>query len=231
MCGRYSIAAADPAVLRARFGLGEAVVVERRFNVAPTDGVLAVIGGDPPHGEILRWGLVPHWAEDLSIGVRAINARAETVASKPLFRESFATRRCLVIADGFYEWKRLESRKQPWHITLAGGEPFAFAGLWASWQGLTGETVRSAAIITTTASPRIAPIHDRMPVILPRAAEATWLDPAAGSDELQDLLVPLPDALTAARPVSTAVNDARYDGPACLEDPVEPAPPQAPRLF
>ena len=234
MCGRYTLAATDPATLRDRFGLGESIEIRPRYNVAPTDDVLAVIGGsEGRHAALLRWGLVPHWADDLASGARRINARAETVATTPAFRDSFAHRRCLVIADGFYEWEKLpDGAKQPWHITLATGAPFAFAGLWAAWHAPTGETVRTCAIITTAASPVLAPIHDRMPVILDRDDEGRWLDSGAPADVLTGLLRPLPDAAMALRPVSRAVNDARYDGPACLDPPAPaPAAAPAPRLF
>ncbi len=234
MCGRYTLASTDPTALRDRFGLGESVEIRQRFNVAPTDEVLAVVSGeDGPHGALLRWGLVPHWADGLASGAKRINARAETVATTAAFRDSFARHRCLVIADGFYEWERLEDGgKQPWHITLADGSPFAFAGLWASWRPPEGDPVRTCAIVTTEASPVLAPVHGRMPVILEREAEAAWLDPGAAAADLLGLLHPLPDAELALRPVSRAVNDARYDGPACLDAPT-PAPRRdpAPRLF
>jgi putative SOS response-associated peptidase YedK len=234
MCGRYTLAGTDPSALRDRFPLGESVEIRQRFNVAPTDPVLAVVDGKAgPQGELLRWGLVPHWADSLASGARRINARAETVATTAAFRDSFARHRCLVVADGFYEWEKLEGGgKQPWHITLAGGEPFAFAGLWAAWHSPAGDPVRTCAIVTTAASPALARVHDRMPAILPRAAEDSWLDPAGEPSGLQALLRPRPDADLAMRPVSRAVNDARYDGPACLDPPEpEPARATAPRLF
>ncbi len=234
MCGRYTLASTDPTALRDRFGLGESVEIRQRFNVAPTDAVLAVVAGqDGREGTLLRWGLVPHWADSLASGARRINARAETVATTPAFRDSFARHRCLVIADGFYEWERLEDGgKQPWHITRADGSPFAFAGLWASWRPPEGEPVQTCAIVTTDANRVLAPVHGRMPVILERDAEAAWLDPAAPAPDLLGLLRPLPDAEVALRPVSRAVNDARYDGPACLDPPApEPRRDPAPRLF
>ena len=232
MCGRYTLATPDPAALRARFPIGERVEVRRRFNVAPGDDVLAVTTDreGAPRGDILRWGLVPHWAEDPQrLGLKLINARAESMAERPAFRDAFAARRCLVVADGFYEWERRpDGTKQPWWITRPDGAPFAFAGLWASWRGAPGhhppqaggriEPLRTCAIVTTRASEALAPLHDRMPVILAPGAEAAWLDRETPTDALLDLCAPLED--TGARAVGPAVNDARHDGPDCLE----PAP-------
>ncbi len=224
VCGRYSQTGPDPSVLRDRFPIGERVEVRRRFNVAPGDQVLAVTTDreGAPRGEVLRWGLVPHWADDpAKLGLKLINARSETMAEKPAFRDAFARRRCLVVADGFYEWeKRPDGTTQPWWVTRRDGEPFAFAGLWATWRGRPDvEPLRTCTIVTTRTSRGLAHIHDRMPVMLPPGAEAAWLDAATPVADLQDLCVPLEE--TGTRAVGTAVNDARYDGPDCLE----PAPP------
>jgi putative SOS response-associated peptidase YedK len=238
VCGRYSLAGADARALRDRFGLGERVVVRRRFNVAPGDDVLAVTTDRDgvPRGDVLRWGLVPHWAGDPGLGARMINARAETVADKPAFRDAFARRRCLVVADGFFEWERpapgARGPKQAWWVTRADGMPFAFAGLWATWrpEGSDAEALRTCAIVTTDANSAVAGIHDRMPVILPAGAESAWLDRATPPAALRGLLVPLPETDTAMRRVGPAVNDARHDEPDCL-DPPAPAPHPAPTLF
>jgi putative SOS response-associated peptidase YedK len=230
VCGRYSLATPAHNDLRARFALGESLEVRQRFNVAPGDDVVAVTTSKEgePRGELLRWGLVPFWAKDVKVGYKMINARAETVAEKPAFRDALKTRRCLIVADGFYEWQKRDGapRKQPFHITRADGAPFAFAGLWASWHGAGDDdaALRSCTIITTTANAKIADIHDRMPVILPdAAAEEAWLDHATPAPLLQELLVPLPDDATARRAVGYAVSDARHDAPDCLDD----APPEA----
>jgi putative SOS response-associated peptidase YedK len=226
------MATPDLGRVRTRFGLDERVELRRRFNVAPTDDVAAVTTDREgrPRGDALRWGLVPFWAEDPRIGSRMINARAESVTEKPAFRDAFASRRCLILADGFYEWQRRDGSKRPWWITRTDGEPFAFAGLWATWRpkGAEGvEPLRSCTIITTTASAAVAPLHDRMPVILPSEAEAVWLDAATAPARLLELLAPLDPGATAMREVGTAVNDARHDAEDCLDPPSADDEPQA----
>jgi putative SOS response-associated peptidase YedK len=221
VCGRYSLAGPDPSVLRERFPVGESIEIRRRYNVAPGDDVLAVTTDreGAPRGELLRWGLVPYWAKDpKSLGLKLINARSETMFESGAFR---GARRCLVVADGFYEWERRPGEpKQPWWVTRPDHEPFAFAGLWSSWRpGPDVEPLRSVAIVTTAASEQLASIHDRMPVMLPREAESVWLDHDAHADVLLDLCVPLRE--TALRAVGSAVNDARHDEPDCLE-PAQP---------
>jgi putative SOS response-associated peptidase YedK len=226
MCGRYTLASTTPAQLRARFPLGESVEIEQRFNVAPGDEVLAVVMREgAATGARLRWGLVPPWAEDPKVGFRMINARAETIADKPAYRRPFERGRCLIVADGFYEWQR-EGVRQPFHITRGDGGPFAFAGIRTAWRDPRepeGELLRSCAIVTTAANAAIQQIHPRMPVILDPEDEEDWLDPGTPPPRLHELLRPLAVDLTHARPVSKAVNDARYDGPECLA-PAEPAP-------
>jgi putative SOS response-associated peptidase YedK len=234
MCGRYTLAGPDPSSLRARFALGERLEVRRRYNVAPGDDVVAVTTDreGAPRGDVLRWGLVPHWADSPKTGFRMINARAETLTEKAAFRDALQRRRCLVLADGFYEWERhADGRKRAWWITRADGEPFAFAGLWALWHGgeslPTGvDPLRSCTIVTTTANADVRAIHDRMPVILPADAESAWLDHATPSGELRALLAPLPEPDTRLQRVGDAVNDARHDEPDCLDPPAaadEPA--------
>jgi len=225
VCGRYTLAGPDPSQLRARYPIGERLEVRRRWNVAPGDDVLAVVQRAPdaaPEGELLRWGLVPFWASDPSqVGVKTINARAETVAERPAYRDAFERRRCLIVADGFYEW----SGGVPHWITLADrGAPFAFAGLWASWRpkgaSREGEPLRSCSIVTTAAAGPVRSLHDRMPVILTPEQEALWIDPATPAEELRAVCLS-PDGAPELqfRPVSRAVNDARYDGPECLDPP------------
>jgi putative SOS response-associated peptidase YedK len=228
VCGRYTLASPNPAMLRERFALGEDVPVRQRFNVAPADDVLCVTTDreGAPRGDVLRWGLVPHWAKDPATGYKMINARAETVAERPAFRDALATRRCLVLADGFYEWQRQPGGpKQPFWITRADHEPFAFAGLWAVWHGAAeDEVLRTCTIITTQANGVVGAVHDRMPVILPPDAEQAWLSHDTPPAAARELLVAFPDDAIDLRPVSRAVNDARHDEPDCLDPPEDPPP-------
>jgi putative SOS response-associated peptidase YedK len=230
MCGRYTLATPDLGQLRARFALRESLEVRRRFNVAPGDDVLAVAavrrGEDAgPEGTYLRWGLVPFWAADPGeVAAKTINARAETVAERPAYRDAFERRRCLVVADGFYEW----SGGVPHWITLPGGEPFSFAGLWSSWRpkGASREVepLRSCAIVTTAAAGPVRALHDRMPVILDGAGEAAWLDGDTPAHELHALMAaPAVASSLEYRPVSRAVNDARHDAPDCVDPPEQAA--------
>jgi putative SOS response-associated peptidase YedK len=227
MCGRFTLATTSPGELRARFPIGESVEIRQRWNVAPGDEILTVVVTHEgvTTGRLLRWGFVPPWAEDPAVGFKMINARAETVAEKPAYRDAFRRHRCLIVADGFYEWQRDGAARQPFHITRADQQPFAFAGLRTAWQDPQGEWLRSCTIVTTQANDAIASIHPRMPVILDPADEQTWLDPSTPPEHAQALLQPLAASGTRARPVSKAVNDARYDGPECLADPA-PEPVQ-----
>jgi putative SOS response-associated peptidase YedK len=233
MCGRYSLAGPNPGAVRERFALGDEVPVERRFNIAPGQDVVAVTTDreGERRGELLRWGLVPFWAESPKVGYRMINARAETLAERSAFREAFDERRCLIVADGFYEWQsRKHGPKQPWWITREDHAPFAFAGLWASWRPARDvEPLHSCTIITTEATPSLREVHDRMPVILEPGAEAAWLAPGPG-EPLRELLQPF--TATSRIPVGRAVGDAAHDEPDCIE-PVEVGPdePAAPTLF
>lgn len=228
MCGRYSLATPTPFDVRARFPIGESIEIRQRYNVAPADDVLAVTVDrqGSPRGELLRWGLVPSWAERQDIGLKMINARAETAATRPAFRRAYERYRCLILADGFYEWRPTPSalargaRRQPFHISCTDQPMFAFAGLWSVWHAPDAATLRSCTILTVAANAAVAPLHDRMPVILPRDAETAWLDPGTPPNQVAELLAPIDAERTAVRPVSAAVNDARYDGPECLAPPV-----------
>jgi putative SOS response-associated peptidase YedK len=234
VCGRYSLAVPDLGSLRTRFPIGESVEVRTRFNVAPGDEVLTVTTDRDgrPRGELLRWGLVPSWAKSPDTGLKMINARLETAAEKPAFRGAFERFRCLIPADGFYEWRRAQSptggRKQPFHITRSDHQVFAFAGLWSVWHAEDGGTLRTCTILTTAANPAIASLHDRMPVILDPGAESAWLDLSTPRSELRDILRGLPAESTGVAEVGRAVNDARYDGPECL---APPAPSAQETLF
>ena len=225
MCGRYSLAGPNPAQVRSAYPVTEGLEVRRRYNVAPGDEVLAVTTDRDgrPRGELLRWGLVPSWARSASSGMKMINARAETLTERPAYRRPFERMRCLILADGFYEWQRgADGRKQPFHIMVRDRPVFAFAGLWSIWHPPEGEPLRTCTIITTAAGEAIASLHDRMPVILPREAGQPWLERDRRADELLELLCGSRDMVL--RPVGSAVNDARYDGPECLAAPVQAQP-------
>ncbi len=231
VCGRFTLR--TPAdIVKDVFGLRPLPGLRPRYNIAPSQPV-AVVRDDAGQRrlEMVRWGLVPWWAKDASIGNRMINARAETVATKPAFREPFEQRRCLIPADGFYEWQRLgNGPKQPFHLELIGGDPFAFAGVWDRWRDRSsGDVTESCALITTEANSTVAPIHDRMPVILGPQAFATWLDPTAAPEPLHELLRPIAAEQLRATAVNTLVNRPENDDPLCL-DPVV-APRRQPTLF
>ena len=216
MCGRYALHA-HPDVVVLKFGLAAAPQLKPRYNIAPTQEA-PVIRMDAQRERalaLLRWGLVPSWSKDPSIGGRMINARAETVTEKPAFRNAFRRRRCLVPADGYYEWKSEGGRKQAYLLQLGSGEPFAMAGLWESWRSLEGEVAETFAIVTTEASGTARQVHDRMPVILAQRDYEAWL---AGTDP-EALLRPRSGAAFTARRISTRVNSPRNDDPGCQADP------------
>lgn len=214
MCGRYSLTAPPEAIMEA-FGVVSVPALQPRWNIAPTQAVPVVRLDAAGAREcvIMRWGLIPSWARDAAIGHKLINARAETLAEKPAFRNALRRRRCLVPADGFYEWKQEGARKQPCRIALADGGLFAFAGLWEQWSDPLGKRVETFTIVTTGANERVAPIHDRMPVILDAAGRAAWLDPAGR--EPGAALRPFPAEALRAWPVGTRVNSPANEGPEC----------------
>ena len=218
MCGRFVYAAqcdenqlAFPQVIFPN-------EIPLRYNVAPGQDITAIANTAEPRADAFKWGLIPSWAKDHKIGNRLINARGETLAEKPSFRTAFKRRRCLIPATGFYEWQRNpdDRTKTPVHIALKSGAPFAFAGLWESWHSPEGQHIQSCTIITTEPNDLMAPIHNRMPVILPPDAYDLWLDPAERTD-LQDLLVPYSPQEMIAHPVSTLVNNPRNDSSDCLK--------------
>jgi putative SOS response-associated peptidase YedK len=214
MCGRYYLI--SPAELVAtRFHAGNPPPFRPRYNLAPQQEAPVVVDGGARAFVMMRWGLVPSWSKDAAAGYRMINARAETAPEKPSFRGPFRKQRALIPADGFYEWKREGSGKTPYALRLASGEPFAMAGLWDRWRAPDGGQLLSFTILTTSANPLVASVHDRMPVILPPEAEADWLDPKAAPDALKALMVPFPGTMEAV-PLSTAVNNPRNDGPEIL---------------
>ena len=220
MCGRY-VLSAPGEVLAELFELPAPVELAARYNIAPTQAVPIVRAAGESVRELAfaQWGLVPHWAKERAIGNRLINARGETLAEKPSYRDAFKRRRCLIPATGFYEWKKVEGGKQPYLLRLRDGAPFGFAGLWSAWRDReSGETLESCAIVTTSPNPLAATVHDRMPVILPRERHALWLDSGTADPEaLSPLLVPYPEEEMEALPVSTRVNNPRNDDPSLVE--------------
>ena len=220
MCGRFT-QTASPAVIAQQFDVAEPPLFTPRYNIAPSQPV-AAIRIEPATTTrqlvLLRWGLIPSWAKDPKIGHQCINAKAETVAEKPSFRAAFKTRRCLVIATGFYEWQVQGRSKQPMWIGLKSKQPFAFAGLWEQWQPPEGEVIESCTILTTEPNELLRPIHNRMPVILSPTSYDQWLDPTVQDTvPLKALLRPYPGDELLAYPVSTLVNNPRHDAPDCLE--------------
>ncbi len=247
MCGRY-IQVSSPTLLMEHFGVDEIAIPETPeadYNVAPRKEILTVVQRgleDPETGpgggirvlEQMRWGLVPSWAKNEKIGDRLINARAESLAEKPAFKTAFRKRRCIIPADGFYEWQRFPGtkRKQPMFVHRRDGEPIGFAGLWEVWRANPDEPwLLSCSIVTTRANSVMEPIHDRMPVMLPEAAWQTWLDVRVDDHALlEPLLVPPPDAEIEVWPVSTMVNRADNNGPE-LVDRVAPIEPDVPNTL
>ena len=219
MCGRYAFYSPAEAV-RQYFAVDSELDLQPRYNIAPTQVVPVIRQRDGSKEMVLlHWGLVPFWAQEKSIGNRMINARAETVAEKPSFRNALKSRRCLVLANGFYEWQETGAAKQPHYICMQDQRPMAFAGLWESWDK-GDEPLESCTIITTTANELVAPIHHRMPVILTEETEALWLDPMTEEpDVLTPLLIPSPNELMASHTVSSLVNSPKNSAPECI-DPV-----------
>jgi len=220
MCGRFS-QTASPEVIAQQFDITDSPLFNPRYNIAPSQPIVAIrIEPDTTTRKLvlLRWGLIPSWAKDPKIGNQCINAKAETVAEKPSFRSAFKKRRCLVVATGFYEWQVRGPVKQPMWIGLRSNRPFAFAGLWEHWKPADGEPLETCTIITTKPNDLMAPIHNRMPVILAPTSYDQWLDPAFQNIELlKALLRPYLSEEFTAYPVSTLVNNPRHDASQCLE--------------
>jgi len=213
MCGRFTLTIDINRVAKA-FNVAPTVQATARYNIAPTQEVVTVMRNGAAHLDLLRWGLIPSWAKEESIGSKMINARAETLAEKPSFKRLLRSRRCLVVADGFYEWKQEQGGKVPMYITMKDHEPFAFAGLWDMWKNPEGEQIRTCTIITTNPNDVVLPIHNRMPAILTPEAREEWLDPDLHDDNvLMHLLSSYPSDAMMARPVSRLVNNPKYDSP------------------
>ncbi|MUG98690.1 hypothetical protein F7734_42925 [Scytonema sp. UIC 10036] len=219
MCGRFTLTQSATALAQS-FHV-EISDLEPKYNISPTQMVSAVLydqTSDKRKLEQLRWGLIPSWAKDPGMGAKLINARAETVAEKPAFRSAFKRRRCLIVADGFYEWQQIDGKKQPFYFRLQNGEAFGFAGLWEEWRSPRDQTLSSCTILTTRANELLEPVHDRMPVILHQKDYDLWLAPQVQTPEmLQQLLQPYPSEAMTAYPVSTAVNNPKHDSPDCVQ--------------
>jgi putative SOS response-associated peptidase YedK len=218
MCGRFSQSKTAEMLIKA-FQLSTTPSWQPRYNIAPTQDVPTVLYVPDQPGrqfKLLRWGLIPGWSKDLSIGYKLINARAETLTEKPAFRSAFKRHRCLILADGFYEWQRLNGKKQPYYFRLANEQPFAFAGLWERWQK-DETTIESCTIITTQANALLRPVHDRMPVVLEPETYDPWLDPSTSTEQLQSLLRPYNSQAMEGYPVSSLVNSPSNESPNCLK--------------
>ena len=215
MCGRFTLTV-DPGELQQQFGLSEPPPAELtpRYNITPTQAVAVVANNADRKLELFQWGLIPSWAKDPKIGNKLINARAETLAEKPSFRNALKRRRCLVVADGFYEWKKTGAAKTPMYVQLKDGRPFAFAGLWEVWQPPDGSLIKTCTIITTEPNALMSAIHNRMPAILAPASYDLWLTPGElSAAAVLPLLKPYDPAQMKAAPVSTRVNSAAVDAP------------------
>jgi putative SOS response-associated peptidase YedK len=223
MCGRFA-QSSDSKRLAKAFKVAEVPELEPCFNIAPTQDILAVYQSpDGPSTTFYKWGLIPSWAKDTSMGARLINARSETVTEKPAFRQAFRQRRCIIPADGFYEWQKREGSKQPFFFRMRDESPFGFAGLWERWEGGEGNTeegnpVESCTILTTEANDLLRPVHDRMPVILHPEEYSLWLEGSERETQLlKELLRPFPASEMTGHPVSTNINNPRSHGAALIE--------------
>jgi putative SOS response-associated peptidase YedK len=219
MCGRFTLFEPD-TILSREFGVSDFPTLSPRYNIAPSQPVATVRAAPAGSGRelaLLRWGLIPSWSKDPAIGNRLINARAETAREKPSFRNAFRRHRCLIPANGFYEWQRRERGKQPYFVRMRDERVFAFAGLWDRWESPDEGVIETCAILTISANAVLAPIHDRMPMILPRTEYARWLDPALlDTDSLAPLLAPSPPEDMLAFPVSPRVNAPAIDDEKCI---------------
>ncbi|MDP4281402.1 MAG: SOS response-associated peptidase [Bacteroidota bacterium] len=209
MCGRYSFAIED-GLIKERFGVTvRSAIYKARYNCAPSQNLAVITNEEPDVLNFYRWGLIPYWAKDPVIGNKLINAKAETILEKPSFKNAFRSHRCLVLSDGFFEWKK-NGKKIPFYVTLKGHVPFAMAGIWDRWRDPAGSLVNSFSIITTVPNSLMAEIHDRMPVILERENEKKWLANTP-AEELVSLLRPYPNSGMTASQVSDLVNSPKND--------------------
>jgi putative SOS response-associated peptidase YedK len=219
MCGRFTQSLTGEAIAEA-FDLADLPQWTPRYNLAPTQSIPAILASESGDRTFksLRWGLIPSWAKDPAMGAKLINARSETVSEKPSFRSAFKKRRCLILADGFYEWQKNQGKKQPFYFRLESGQPFGFAGLWEQWQASEDDVWQTCTILTTDANSLLSQVHDRMPVMLHSEDYDRWLDPQNQDTEaLQTLLRPYESEAMVSYAVSSAVNRATHDQPDCIE--------------
>jgi putative SOS response-associated peptidase YedK len=219
MCGRFALFSPAETIAE-QFDLAAPPPLAARYNIAPTQPVLAIRAGGngQPQAAFFQWGLIPAWDKELRMAGKLINARSETAAEKPSFRAALRYRRCIIPADGFYEWQKVNGRKQPHFIGRRDERPLAIAAIWEHWQGADGSEFETCALLTTSANALMRPLHERMPVLLEPEDYGLWLDTAVQkSDQIQHLLRPYPADLMRAYPVSTHVNNARNDDPRCIE--------------
>lgn len=225
MCGRYVLKRKDLEALLEKLGVKAPGEYVSRYNIGPSTMIPAIRSSSTPGAReavALQWGLVPRWSKDAKSGAMLANARSDSVASKPSFREAFKQQRCVIPASGFYEWQTIGRLKQPWYFQMRDESPFVFAGLWESWRSADGVELQTCALITTTPNQIVGPLHDRMPVILRDAGIDTWLDPKVKEpDQLEPLLAPLAGERMKTTPVSANVNSVRNEGPELIE-PVTP---------
>lgn len=217
MCGRFTLTLSSKEVAEI-LNITEEMEWTPRYNIAPTQPVPVIVNDGQNRIKLLQWGLTPFWSKYANMGSKMINARAETIDTKPSFKHCFRKQRCLILADGFYEWTREGTIKIPYRITIPNRQVFGFAGIWDSWKSPDGHVKQTCSIITTAPNELMSSIHDRMPVILEQEREGTWLDPdLTDSIRLKSLLTPYPSKLMNAYQVSTAVNSARYDVVKCIQ--------------
>lgn len=223
MCGRFALTSDTESICK-HFRINLSSPILPRFNIAPSQKVLGIRPESKAHeytSALLSWGLIPSWARDQSIGARLTNARSETVLTKPSFRDSFRRRRCLIPADGFYEWTASKNRKQPYYIRLASHQPFGIAGLWDSWES-DGERIETCTILTCDANEAMKHLHPRMPVVIQPERYDAWLDPATPVSELSQDLFPFSTETTVISPVSDYVNNVRHDDVRCQQEYLDP---------
>ncbi len=217
MCGRFTLTVDIEELQEAFPGVDFGLYMKPSYNIAPSQSILSISNATPQKAQLFHWGLIPPWSKDKKIAYKMINARSETLADKPSFKSPFRSKRCLILADGFYEWKKEGDKKIPTYIRLKSKKPFAFAGLWETWNQEKNQPIHSCTIITTEANPLLKPVHHRMLVILKKTDYDLWLDPTAVKPEtLQHLLEPYDSNELEYFPVSTVVNSPRNNSPECV---------------